>query len=75
VSKSYAPPLLSFTTSASNLAYSAVSVSVDANSTRTLTLSGISFDVPSLFITENASLNSSVGEFLVKSTLAPVKCI
>jgi hypothetical protein len=61
--------------SASNLAYSPDPSSVDAKSTRTLTVSGIALESPSLFTKENANFNSSVGEFLVKSTLAPVKWI
>ena len=61
--------------SASNLAYSPDPSSVDAKSTRTLTVSGIALESPSLFTKENASFNSSIGEFLVKSTFAPVKCM
>ena len=66
-------PELPCATSASNLANSLPSV--EENSTNILTISGIAEELPVLLTIENASLSSSIGEFLVKSTFAPVKRI
>ena len=38
-------------------------------------MSGIAEELPFLLTKENASLNSSLGEFLLKSTCGPVKCM
>jgi hypothetical protein len=42
-------------------------VSVDAKSTKILIVSGIALEFPFLLTKENASLSSSIGDFLVKS--------
>jgi hypothetical protein len=62
--------------STSNLAYTSGSAtSVPAKSTNSLIVSGTATESPSLLTKENASLNSSVGEFLEKSTFGAVRCI
>ena len=73
VVKSYSPTPTPFINSASNLANSPLPESVEEKSTRILTVSGTATESPSLLIKENAKRSSSIGEFLVKSTLAPVK--
>ena len=64
-------PELPCSISASNLANWLPSV--EEKLTNTLTVSGIAVELPVLLTIENANLSSSIGEFLEKSTFAPVK--
>jgi hypothetical protein len=48
---------------------------VPAKSINILIVSGTDTESPSLLTKENANLNSSVGEFLEKSTFGAVKCM